>query len=77
MKLLVGAVVIETDNIETVTKETDHNVTVEFVSGNILQVVCGIQTTGKAFWQEDSDHFIQTLLNMDAKKVEPETTHSE
>lgn len=68
MKLQVGEVVIETDNIETVTKETDHNVTVKFVSGNSLQVVCGIQTIGKAFWQEDSDHFIETILEMDAKR---------
>ena len=30
MKLRAGEVVIETDNIEIVTKETDHNVTMAF-----------------------------------------------
>lgn len=66
MKLLIGNVLIETDNIEAVEKLTTHTVRLYFVSGYTLEVVCGLKSTHRAVWDQDADGLIQTLQNTDS-----------
>ena len=63
MKLQVGKVIIETDYIEMVERLSEHTVKLFFVSGGILDVVCGIKTTAAATWPQDADAFIRVLQN--------------
>lgn len=63
MKLQVGKVLIETDYIEMVERLSQHTVKLFFVSGEILDVVCGIKSTAAATWPEDADAFIRVLQN--------------
>lgn len=63
MKLQVGKVLIETDYIERVERLSQHTVKLFFVSGEILDVVCGIKSTAAATWPEDADAFIRVLQN--------------
>lgn len=69
MKLLLGKVLIETDHIEAVEKVAPHTVKVYFVSGNTIDVVCGMKTTQPATWDMDADGFIQTIQNTDAVRL--------
>ena len=69
MKLLVGKVLIETDNIEFVEWQSAHTVKIYFVSGYELEVVCGITTKHHAVWDQDADGFIQTLLNTNEGRI--------
>ena len=68
MKLCVGKFLIETDYIEMVEQLSPHTVKLYFVSGEILDVVCGIKTTAPATWDQDADGFIETLQNTDFAK---------
>ena len=65
MKLQVGKFFIETDYIEMIERLSDHTVKLFFVSGETLDVVCGIKTTAAATWPEDTDAFIKTLLKIE------------
>ena len=69
MKLLVGKVLMETDHIEVVEQLSPHTVRVYFVSGQTCEVVCGIKTTGPAFWEQDVEGFMQTIQNTDYVKL--------
>lgn len=72
MKLLVGKVLIETDHIEIVEKVAPHTVKLVFVSGNVLEVHCGIKSSSAAVWDQAADGFIQTLQNIDYRKLQKE-----
>ena len=74
MKLLLGKLLIETDHIEIVEKVAPHSVQIVFVSGNTLEVHCGIKTTGPAVWDQDADGFIQTIQNTDYPKLQKENS---
>ena len=63
MKLQVGKIMIETDYIEMVERQSEHTVKLFFVSGKILDVVCGIKATAAATWPQDADAFIRVLQN--------------
>ena len=65
MKLRVGEYLIETDHIEIVEWISQYNVKIYFVSGETLDVVCGIKTTAPANWDQDADAFIQMIQNTD------------
>ena len=65
MKLLLGNVLIETDHIEIVEKIAPHTVKIVFVSGNTLEVHCGIKSSSPAVWDQEADRFIQTIQNVD------------
>ena len=69
MKLRVGKLLMETDHSEMIEWLSEHNVKVFFVSGMTLDVVCGIQTTSPAFWEQTADEFIQTIHNTDFTKL--------
>ena len=70
MKLLLGKVLIETDHIESAEMIAPHTVKLHFVSGHVLDVVCGVQTTGRATWDQDASGFITTLLNTDKHPIQ-------
>lgn len=63
MKLQVGKILIETDYIERVERQSEHTVKLFFVSGRSVDVVCGIKTTAAATWPQDADAFIRVLQN--------------
>ena len=69
MKLLVGKVLIETDYIEAVEQLSPHTVRIYFVSGHTFEVVCGIKTSGPAFWNQKVEGFMQTIQNTDSAKL--------
>lgn len=69
MKLRVGKSLTETDHIEIAEQLSPHNVKLYFASGEILEVVCGTNTTASATWDQDADQFIQTLHNTDFTKL--------
>ena len=73
MKLLIGNVLIETDNIETVEKLTAHTVRFHFVSGYTLQVICGLKSAHHAVWDQDADGLIQTLQHADSYEKKKNT----
>ena len=66
VKLLVGKVLIETDNIEFVEWQSAHTVKIWFTSGYELEVMCGITAKHNAVWHKNACHFIQTLLDTNA-----------
>lgn len=68
MKLLLSKVLIETDYIESVERVASHTVKVFFVSGQVLDVHCGIKSNGPATWNQDADGFIQTIQGTDRAK---------
>ena len=70
MKLLLGKVLIETDHIESAEIIAPHTVKLHFVSGHVLDVVCGVKTTGRATWCQDASGFITTLLNTDKHPIQ-------
>ena len=43
MKLRLGDVLIETEHIESIEKVAPHTVKVFFVSGKVIEVLCGIK----------------------------------
>ena len=69
MKLLIGKVLVETDYIETAERLTAHTVRLNFVSGDTLEVICGLKSTHLAVWNQDADGFIQTIQNTDSYKT--------
>ena len=69
MKMRLGNVLIETNHIERVERVSTYTVKVFFVSGNVLEVHCGIKSSARAIWDQDADGFIQTIHNTDAVKV--------
>ena len=69
MKLRLGDVLIETDHIEIAERVAYHTVKLFFVSGQVLEVHCGVNSDALAVWDQDADGFIQTLHNTDAVKV--------
>ena len=69
MKLRIGDFLIETDHIEMIEWLSEYNVKIFFVSGRTLDVVCGIQTTSSAFWNQTAEEFIQTIHNTDFTKL--------
>ena len=69
MKLRLGDVLIETDYIEIAEQVTPHTVKLFFVSGQVLEVHCGVNSEASAVWNQYADGFIQTLHNTDAVKV--------
>ena len=52
MKLQVGKVLIETDYIERGERLSQHTFKLFFVSGGILDVVCGIETKSECEGEE-------------------------
>lgn len=70
MKLLLGNVLIETDHIEIVERVSTYTVKVYFVSGNELEVHCGIKSSSRATWDQDADGFIQSIQNTDYPKLQ-------
>lgn len=68
MKLRMGDVLIETDHIEIVERVAPYTVKLFFVSGNVLEVHCGVKSDAAAVWEQDADGLIQTLQNTDAVK---------
>ena len=74
MKLRVGKFLIETDHIEMVEQLSPHTVKLYFVSGETLDVVCGIKTTAPATWDQEADGFIQTLQNTGFEKLNAATS---
>ena len=69
MKLRLGKVLIETDHIEMVERVAPHTVKVFFVSGNTLDVHCGIKSDATAYWDQDANGFIHTIHNTDRVRV--------
>lgn len=65
MKLQLGKVLVETNHIEMAERVAPHTVKLVFVSGNTLEVHCGISSNATATWNQDADGFIQTLQNTD------------
>ena len=74
MKLRIGKFLIETDHIEMVEQLSPHTVKLYFVSGEILDVVCGIKTTAPATWDQEAAEFIQTLQNTDFEEPDAATS---
>ena len=64
-----GKVLIETDHIETIEKVSEHTAKIIFVSGNVLEVHCGIKSTAPTVWDQTVDGFIQTIQNTDPPKL--------
>ena len=56
MNLLVGKVLIETDNIEFVEWQSPHAVKICFISGYELEVVCGIASKHSTAWHKNACH---------------------
>ena len=69
MKMRLGNVLIETNHIERVERVSTYTVKVFFVSGNVLEVHCGIKSDARATWELDADTLMQTLQNTDAVKL--------
>ena len=65
MKLQIGKMLVETNHIEMAERVAPHTVKLFFVSGNTLEVHCGISSQASATWNQDADGFIQTLQNTD------------
>ena len=74
MKLLVGKVLIETDHIEMVEKLSNHIAKIYFVSGNVIEVVCGARGTAFGIWDQDVDDFIETLQHTDTLRLTEKST---
>lgn len=68
MKLQVGKVLIETDYIEMVERQSQHTVKLFFVSGRSVDVVCGIKSTTAATWPQDADAFLRVLQSTEKPK---------
>lgn len=69
MKLRLGETLIETDHIEMVKKVSPHSVKVFFISGNEIEVLCGIEGDSLSTWEQDANGFIQTIHNTDVLKL--------
>ena len=69
MKLLLGKVLIETDHIESIERTSVHTVNIQMVSGQVIEVVCGVKTDAPAVWDQMADGFIQTIQNTDYPKI--------
>ena len=63
MKLLLGKVLIETDHIASIERTSVHTVNIQMVSGQVIEVVCGVKTDAPAVSDQMADGFIQTILN--------------
>ena len=72
MKITLGTVVIETNYIETIAKNSPHTCEVTFISGNLLEIVCGVRTTklNVGEFDGDSDQFLAYIENIDRKQRE-------
>ena len=72
MKLLLGKVLIETDHIASIERTSVHTVNIQMVSGQVIEVVCGVRTDAPAVSDQMADGFIQTILNTDYPKLHKE-----
>ena len=71
MKLQLGNVVIETDNIEYTEKIDNRTVDIYFISGIKVEVDCDdFYSTNSATWDGDTDNLIQVILEVDSDKDE-------
>lgn len=70
MKLLLGKVLIETNHIESIERISVYTVNIHMVSGQVVEVVCGVKTDMPAVWDQMADGFIQTIQNTDYSKLQ-------
>ena len=72
MKLRLEKVLIETDHIESIERTSVHTVNIQMVSGQVIEVVCGVQTDAPTVWDQMAEGFIQTIQNTDYPKLQKE-----
>ena len=70
MKLRLGNTIIETDYIEYAQKQSSGTARIYFISGNTLDVVCGLKTTDPraATFDGTADQFLEAIENTDTLK---------
>lgn len=70
MKLRCGDTVIETDYIEYAQKQGSSTAKIFFISGYVLDVVCGVKTTDPraATFEGTADQFLDAIENTDKVK---------
>lgn len=73
MKLRCGDTVIETNYIEYVQKQSSGTAKIYFISGNTLDVVCGLKTTNPraAIFEGTANQFLDAIENTDTAKPAP------
>lgn len=73
MKLRCGDTVIETDYIEYAQKQSSGTARIYFISGNMLDVVCGLKTTNPraAMFEGTANQFLDAIENTDTAKTAP------
>ena len=67
MKIRLGKVLIDTQYIVVVTQKSPSICQIQFTSGNILEVVCGIKTANReiAVFDGDCSQFLDYIENID------------
>ena len=77
MKFRCGDTVIETDYIEYVQKQSSSAARIYFISGYVLDVVCGIKTTDPraATFDGTADQFLDSIESTDKMKPDPGEKH--
>lgn len=73
MKLRCGDTVIETNYIEYAQKQSSGTAKIYFISGNMLDVVCGLKTTDRraVMFDGTADQFLDAIENTDTVKTAP------